>query len=326
LLVLGDSMTFGYGVRDDETYPAVLQALLNEGKAPGTFEVINVSRAGVGPWEYLLYLETFGRWYRPDVVLIGLYLGNDLIEVVDPYEAAGGLWRVLRSRLRKTFPHTYALLAHINSRRRARGEFLESGQLTAAEFTAYLDAAAGREGVPQEAVHSRLRQVDPETYRLVLRGEVNPSLLMKALLHVTLMRDVMLLETPEMARAWMAARGALRQMFQESRRLGARPVVVLIPDGMQVSGAVADLYRRLGFLVDPAAVESRRPQALVTDFARANGVPVVDLTNAFLRPAAQAAYLPLDTHWNPLGHRIAAQAIREALVRHGVIGAGRATP
>lgn len=40
ILALGDSVTYGYGVDDDHTYPARLQKVL-DGKFPGQFTVLN---------------------------------------------------------------------------------------------------------------------------------------------------------------------------------------------------------------------------------------------------------------------------------------------
>ncbi len=71
VLCVGDSITYGFNVDGDETYPRQLEALL-ERRYPGRrFEVIN---AGVPGWSWIQgrrYLELEGLALRPDVVVIG---------------------------------------------------------------------------------------------------------------------------------------------------------------------------------------------------------------------------------------------------------------
>lgn len=77
--VLGDSMTFGFGVRPDEAWPAALERQLNETPVSGTrIEVLNFGVPGYNTYlEKRLYEEKV-RAYHPDVVLVG-WFGNDAI-------------------------------------------------------------------------------------------------------------------------------------------------------------------------------------------------------------------------------------------------------
>jgi len=68
ILAIGASVTFGAGVNDNETWPAQLQALLEE-RAPGRFEVINAGVSGYTAWQGLRYLELYGLALQPDMVI-----------------------------------------------------------------------------------------------------------------------------------------------------------------------------------------------------------------------------------------------------------------
>jgi len=72
ILSLGDSKTFGWGLREEETYAKRLETLLQEQAGPGRkVEVIN---AGVIAWSYPqmhLYFRDYGLRFQPDVVLLG---------------------------------------------------------------------------------------------------------------------------------------------------------------------------------------------------------------------------------------------------------------
>lgn len=75
LILLGDSVTFGLGVSDDETFAASL----SQGAAP--YQVTNLAVPGYGPGQSTLRFESERPLSRPAVVILGLCLGNDLADV-----------------------------------------------------------------------------------------------------------------------------------------------------------------------------------------------------------------------------------------------------
>lgn len=74
IVMLGDSITFGYGVRDGETFSAVMEAL------DPRLEVVNLGVQGYGTDQELLKLEREGLAYAPDVVVLNVCLANDLLD------------------------------------------------------------------------------------------------------------------------------------------------------------------------------------------------------------------------------------------------------
>lgn len=70
ILVLGDSLVFGWGVDQGDAFPKVLEGML-----PAT-EVINAGVAGYGTDQELLWFRSEGVRYRPDLVIL-LMCGND---------------------------------------------------------------------------------------------------------------------------------------------------------------------------------------------------------------------------------------------------------
>jgi len=81
VIVLGDSLVMAVQVPLGDTLTAHLERLLNEGAVPpSTFRVINAGVQGYGPVEeYLFYRDVAAR-LEPDVVILGLYAGNDAVE------------------------------------------------------------------------------------------------------------------------------------------------------------------------------------------------------------------------------------------------------
>jgi len=94
IVALGDSVTFGQGVEDEEAWPAIVARSFPES------QLINLGLIGGGPQQYLRIYETFGQQLHPRVVLVGLFMGNDFwdAEMFDRWvkSGAGGSYMVWR--------------------------------------------------------------------------------------------------------------------------------------------------------------------------------------------------------------------------------------
>jgi len=73
VVVLGDSMTYGVGAPRDSTWPDQFAALLRK-------TVYNMGLGGYGPLEYLYLAEHDAARMQPRLLLVGFYIGNDLID------------------------------------------------------------------------------------------------------------------------------------------------------------------------------------------------------------------------------------------------------
>jgi len=71
VVILGDSLVFGYGVADGSAWPAIVDRSF-----PG-LKVVNLGLVGAGAEQYLRVYQTFGERLRPKVVVVGMFPGND---------------------------------------------------------------------------------------------------------------------------------------------------------------------------------------------------------------------------------------------------------
>jgi hypothetical protein len=103
---LGDSFAVGPAVPFSENYLTVLENSL------AGVEVYNFGVSGAGPREYAAILEKDVWTHRPDLVLVSLFVGNDITETLatprylDPRQHALYLlgergWRLLREKYRQ---------------------------------------------------------------------------------------------------------------------------------------------------------------------------------------------------------------------------------
>ena len=76
ILILGDSIPFGWGVADSETFPEIL----NKDKA-FPFEVINTGVMGYGPDQELLLYKKYVKRIKPDKVILNICMANDLRDI-----------------------------------------------------------------------------------------------------------------------------------------------------------------------------------------------------------------------------------------------------
>lgn len=82
ILVLGDSVTFGWGVNQGEDFPARLEALLRQ-QDNRVWRVINSGVNGYNSEQEALYFANEGIAFEPDIVLL-VYVANDVDPVFDP--------------------------------------------------------------------------------------------------------------------------------------------------------------------------------------------------------------------------------------------------
>ncbi len=100
ILAVGDSFTMGYSVDQQRTWVRTVERLLNsessllaqESRNRGRahfpprrrYELINAGVPGYSTWQELAYLEEEGLSLKPDVVLLGFFIGNDIADNASP--------------------------------------------------------------------------------------------------------------------------------------------------------------------------------------------------------------------------------------------------
>src|SRR5215212_8068128 len=78
ILVLGDSFTFAEQVNQNETFAQRLEDRLNAEGGGGTYRVLNAGSNGWATANEAVYLAKEGVRFKPDIVIVALYLGNDI--------------------------------------------------------------------------------------------------------------------------------------------------------------------------------------------------------------------------------------------------------
>jgi hypothetical protein len=104
----GDWMTWGAGVEDDQTYPALVEAALRRNHPGRAIQVVNAGVAHSGTVDELAYFTHVAERLAPDFVILQFYAGDDFEQNRSPsrerHEFRDGALEERRSFGRTTGP------------------------------------------------------------------------------------------------------------------------------------------------------------------------------------------------------------------------------
>ena len=83
ILFIGDSFTMGWGVKDEDGFVRQTETRMNHMNLPFAIQTINAGFTAAGPSGYYLSLKLDGMQFDPDIVVVGFYLGNDILSRKD---------------------------------------------------------------------------------------------------------------------------------------------------------------------------------------------------------------------------------------------------
>lgn len=86
IMVTGDAFSSAEGVDTEDSWPRILENQLNQQIPSGKVQVLNFSITGYGPNQYLAVLEHFVPIYKPDLIVVALFV-NDYQDVLISTEA-----------------------------------------------------------------------------------------------------------------------------------------------------------------------------------------------------------------------------------------------
>jgi GDSL-like Lipase/Acylhydrolase family len=296
VLCLGDSITFGYGVAAEETWPDVLRERLAERLGRPVVSG-NAAVPGYGTVEQARCLRRIGPAFDPDVVLATIYLGNDFTDdqvaarYVEGGYCMGGDWAALmRSSARARFM--------LDSRAWFKVEmsFIELGAPWALQPLPPPEEIAAFAGFPPRSPNQRIAGLFMDT--------IDPLRSWDATQPVPVVPRVL-------ARVGESL-GAIRDAAGD-----ARVLVLVIPTWWHlVEADRLELLRKVK--LEPADYRTGLAQFRVLRVCREMQLPALDLTPSFAAVTDLPGAFLADRHLTPAGHRVVAEAVApelEALLR-----------
>jgi lysophospholipase L1-like esterase len=299
VLVLGDSFTAGTQVPFDETWAARLQERLRR-----RFPAAQVVNAGVDRFdlaqEYRLARRLWTK-VRPRHLVLGLYLGNDLVD----YDIAAGArppWQPSgpRTWIRES-SYLYHFVAGALAQRRRETEAHDTGPSAVAGWSPRsVPGFAALRPDQQDRLRGQFAAGDVLP---VLRGGEESDRRLAATEHVL---------------------DAFHELAEE-RAVGL--TVVLLPMKQEVLPEQRREWMDLHHLTE---MDVARPHRRIAAWAARTGVALVDVTDALrAEPAPDALFWKVDLHMTPRGHALVAEVL-EPTVEEGwgrpTLRSGSASP
>ena len=306
IIVLGDSFMEAYQVPLEDSLPYRLQERLGQRRV----EVINLGVGGYGTAQQYLYLRDEGLRYRPYVVVMAFFTGNDVQNNSRPLQEL--LWG---ADALKAFGRPYAHVGELESdilwelpdskrltqvakrrrQKRARLGYRIVKQIQPAVLFGAFEAAVAAAGL--DAPGKRTYEPDA-LFGWAFRREHGAE-------------DV-----------WDEAWLVTQRLILETQRLaashGARFALLIVPTNFQVE---RDSLRDLEAAFPSLDFDSTRINRALARFASSSGVPILDLTDSFVeaneREPASLYHQREDKHWNAQGHELAAAELERFLERQG---------
>ncbi|MFN8634825.1 MAG: SGNH/GDSL hydrolase family protein [Chloroflexota bacterium] len=303
ILVLGDSFVEAVQVAERERFLAKLQDLLNANGGPTRYELIDGGCGGWGQVQELLYLQQEGPRYKPDLVLLAFFVGNDVNNNSYELELEGNVNAALKPYVERQDDGTLSLLepspppltlgervGFFLRERSALYNVIESGVL---------------QKLSLDDLWANWRDLDAQVELTIREAEV----------YSTRPDD-------RWKDAWATTDTLLGQIGQEASTQGARFGLMLVPTKAQV---MPDAWRALTGSNEgrDRAFDPLQPNKSLAGIAQRTAAPLLDLTQPFRDAGrargAPALYYARDQHWTAAGHDLAARTLADWLKRSGLI-------
>jgi hypothetical protein len=287
-LVLSDSFNWAGG--PEGNYTAILRRRLGATIGEGKVEVINAGYPGTHAGEQLIALERYGLAYAPDLVILGVFVGNDILDAQS--------WR-------RVIP-VGGELTPIDTRREPLRTLFGVPFVWRSQLLRFVGA---RLAVYRLRRAARARGDDPYATGVSLPDEVYQALERERMRVATVVPSQ---ELEDGEANLFATLVAMRKLVSDH---GASLVVAAYPDEFQVDERLRQaVIDRFG--VDPRDYDWERPQRRLREFCEGRGIEFQDLLPVFRRAqaAGQRLYLRNDSHWNAAGQELAAEALLPVVV------------
>ncbi len=279
ILILGDSFPEGIQVLSEETYPKVLESLIQEKESNHKYTVINAGVAGYSTIHEYLFLKTETIKYDPDIIILSFFM-NDVSE---------------NHRFRNIF------------------QFSSSGEPVKVK-----ESTSKTKIIPLPLKlflkkHSRLMVVISKLYYL-LQGSRKSELTKDRIGNLQYDRFAInrIEQCNNYDEDWKFTLDLINRINEISKMHKSKFILLIIPLGAQVSPDEwedVNKFEKLSY-----ETMSDYPQIILNKFCSENNIHCIDLLPSFKNNHNEILYFHNNGHFNPKGHSKTAEIILDYLL------------
>ena len=285
ILGLGDS--FSVFLRDKKkNYNDILQQeFIASGR--GDVEIVNAGMEAMGPGYYWHILKKYGDLFKPELVLIGFFVGNDFEEA--DFSVYIGNFISEPKNLYKRYSG-YDQFRHLRLYRLLKNK-----------YTRYRETQLRQE----EAKHQPAQEVGTFSQATFLEVEKKRSWMFDK-------KNSKLLK-----QQWGECSGIILKMKDWCDRRKVKLVIAILPEQFQVDQALRDAVLTKYKHIAAENLDLSYPNNLIVDFCRTHDINCLDMLEQFQEQGkTRQLYMLRDSHWNEAGNRLAADLISEYLEKN----------
>lgn len=303
IAAIGDSFTYGWGVNAEDTWLRRLEAKLQDDGL--NVRTVNCGKPGSGPETYVEHARAIIPVIRPDLVVVGVTIGND-ISGAGP-ELTEQVTDSVVDQVRTLYPNIVQL---IQDARRPPLEALEQ------QAPPQVSTAAQNRQWSGNTARGFLEKMTPEHRKIFdgfepavkhafMSGNLNPYMIDLAMQNPEFYNLTLNLDDAWIQQCIERLAGRLSLIAKMAERNNAKMLVIAVPDGPYVNDDAHKNIQRVGYEVAPDMVDATAPEEAVRRAAEAAGLPFVGVMEGMKEHRADPdIFFELDGHLTAKGHQI----------------------
>lgn len=314
VLVLGDSYIEAYSVELEDAFHRRLEEVAH--KMGSDIEVINLGVGGYGTLQEYLAFREMGQLYKPDLVLLGFYIKNDVRNnsfEIESIVSTGSIKVQSRPFLDTTSPAVWRItqIDFEGARRRyaAAKARRNTFRKRLARQSALVQAA--------ERATVRIAQMMSPNSEQPPKPETEISLADQERNYLALYGVNFCVEPPEYTRAWDTTARILDRLKHDIEAIDSRLFVFTVPALSDVSTPDMEQVKARALSADKLCLNEAPGYNRLKDVLKELNIDFVDLLPNFrnvMRDRGTNLFRHSDRHWNPAGHALAANLVVAALM------------
>lgn len=293
ILFFGDSMVQGYGVPLEQSMVYLLEDSINQPPRSQQIEILNAGIFGYSPFLEYLYLKEITPKVSPDLVMVGLFVGNDIGDdyfyIKESQKLANGEF-IFREQ---NWPWDYRneVLKKYQNSSKNQSEHPQNSLIDTIWRKFFM-----RSQIVKEIIQIKKQRKSLENAEQDLQERNNILAKYKDDIRVSLgLVNHPVGDKSKRLEYWQNTLLYLSKIYEYLKEKQIPMILVVIPDA------------------DEKTHQFNEPYEIASQFAKSKGIPTIELLPKMRQYSSTEILFPIDGHWNKLGNQIATQIIDQEL-------------